>query len=102
MDFKEFQDKSSELIKKIDAKYSGKHDIETTIIHLIEELGEVAQQLYNQKIGRDKLDKENLAEEIADCMILLSKLASNFDIDLAKSIEDTFQKLKKRYNIANL
>jgi len=99
MDLKDFQKQSGELIEKIDAKHSGIHDADTTIIHILEELGEIARQLYNQKIGRDKLDKENLAEEISDCMILLSQLARNFDIDIEKSVENKLQKLKERFNV---
>ena len=97
MDLKEFQKQSNELIEKIDAKHAGKHDTDTTIVHILEEMSEIARQLYNKKIGRNKLDKENLSEEIADCMILLSRLANNFDIEIEKSVENKFQKLRKRF-----
>ncbi len=99
MELKDFQKQVSELIEKIDVKNSGKHDVDTTIIHIIEELGEVARQLYNQKIGRDELDKENLAEEISDCIILLSHLAHKFDIDIEESIKNKLQKIKERFDV---
>ncbi|MBS3088483.1 hypothetical protein J4402_01755 [Candidatus Pacearchaeota archaeon] len=100
MNIQQLQQQSSELLDKIDSKHPDKkHDAETTFIHLIEELGEVARQLFNEKIGRDKIDKENLSEEIADCTILLSKLSSNYNINLEQAIIDKLTKLKIRFNI---
>jgi len=75
------------------------HNAETTFIHLVEELGEIARQLTNEKIGRDKLNKEKLSEEIADCMIFLSKLSDNYNLDLEKAIENKIKKLKERFNV---
>ena len=96
---KEFQQQAVELIKQIDDKHRGQHDKETTIIHLTEELGEIARQIYNEKIGRDKLDKENMKEEIADCMLLLAQLAHTCDIDIEESIDNKIQELKRRHEL---
>ncbi|MGM5480588.1 MAG: hypothetical protein ACQESC_03955 [Nanobdellota archaeon] len=99
MDLKNFQKQSNELVENIDAKKSICHDIDTTAIHLFEEFGEVARQLFNRKSGREELDKENLAEEISDCMILLSRLACNFDIDIEKSVENKIKNLKEQFDV---
>jgi len=99
MDLHEFQKKSVELLKEIDSKHKGEHDTDTTIVHLLEELGEVSRQLFNQKIGRAELDKENLGEEISDCMILLVQLAHNFDIDVENAVEAKLKKLQERFKI---
>lgn len=99
MEIGEFQKEAIELIKQIDDKHSGRHDIDTTIIHLTEELGEIARQIYNQKIGRDKLDKINLSEEIADCMLLLTQLAHNFDINIEEAIKSKIDILKSRHKL---
>ena len=95
----EMQNKSNEIIDEIDKKMKGVHDSETTIIHLMEELGEISRQIYNQKIGRDNLDRENLAEEIADVSMLLNKLATLHEIDVEKAINDKIKVLKERHNI---
>ena len=95
----EMQNKSNEIIDEIDKKMKGVHDSETTIIHLMEELGEISRQIYNQKIGRDNLDRENLAEEIADVSMLLNKLATLHEIDVDKAINDKIKVLKERHNI---
>tara|TARA_Y100000310_G_scaffold342598_1_gene446482 strand:+ start:3087 stop:3386 length:300 start_codon:yes stop_codon:yes gene_type:complete len=98
MDIKELQKESVEIVEKSDIKYGKKHDTDTTIIHLTEEIGEVAREIFNEKIGRDKLNRENMGEEIADCIILLNKLADNFNIDVEKAIENKINKLKQRFN----
>ena len=38
MELKELQKLTAEIIQKVDQQYQGKHDAETTIIHLLEEL----------------------------------------------------------------
>lgn len=95
----EMQKKSSEIIDTIDRKMTGVHDNDTTIIHLMEELGEISRQIYNQKIGRDKLDKDNLAEEIADVSMLLNKLATLNGIDVETAINNKINLLKTRHNL---
>jgi NTP pyrophosphatase (non-canonical NTP hydrolase) len=100
MNTQQLQQQSSELLDKIDSRRPDKmHNAETTFIHLVEELGEIARQLTNEKIGRDKLNKEKLSEEIADCMIFLSKLSDNYNLDLEKAIENKIKKLKERFNV---
>ncbi len=88
-----------EIIDKIDARYQSKHDIDLTLIHLTEEFGEIARERYNEKMGRDKLNKQNLEEEIADCFMLLVKLADNYNINLEKAIINKIDKLKIRHQL---
>lgn len=95
----EMQKKSVEIIDIIDKKMKGVHDNDTTTIHLMEELGEISRQIYNQKIGRDKLDKTNLAEEIADVTMLLNKLAELNGIDVENAVDNKINVLKKRHNL---
>lgn len=96
---KEFQERINKIIDEIDSKMSGVHDSDTTIIHLMEELGEISRQLYNKKIGRDKLNNENLAEEIADVIMLLNKLATIYNIDVETALNNKIKLLKKRHNL---
>lgn len=96
---KEQQEKINILIEEIDKKMKGKHDSDTTIIHLMEEIGEIARQLYNIKIGRDNLIIDNLKEEVADCIMLLNRLATLYDIDVEEAIDKKIINLKKRHNL---
>ena len=88
------------LVDAIDSKQKGKHDIDTTLVHLVEEFGEIAREIYNEKIGRDKMDIENLKGEFADVYILLAKLASNFKIDLEEAINKKVKVLKERHSLS--
>ncbi len=99
MELKEFQKRAVKIVDDIDSKQKGKHDIDTTLAHLVEEFGEIAREIYNEKIGRDKTNLENLKGEFADVYILLAKLASNFDIDLEEAINGKIEILKKRHNL---
>ncbi len=99
MDLDEFQNKSVGIVKLINGKYNFSHDADATVLHLLEELGEIARELYNQKSGRDKLNKENLEGEFADVFILLAYLASQFDVNVKKAIENKIEILKKRHKL---
>jgi NTP pyrophosphatase (non-canonical NTP hydrolase) len=96
MKIREMQEKAVDLIRRIDEKNKGDHGNEAIFAHTIEELGEIARELYNQKSGRAKLDKENLGGEIADVFLLLAQLAKNFDIDIHESIEKKIRELEER------
>lgn len=97
MDLKELQNLAVEIVNLIDSKRKGRHDSDTTIMHIYEELGEVSRQLYGEKIGRSQIDRENLAEEISDCLILLLHLSKLHNLDVEKEIKNKIEKLKQRH-----
>ncbi|MBI2143968.1 MazG-like family protein [Candidatus Woesearchaeota archaeon] len=84
MNLDELQRKAIGLIEEFDKSRGIRHDPATTMIHLVEEFGEVARELYNEKSGRDKLDRKNLAGEIADIYLPCNKLAKSEAIRQAK------------------
>ncbi len=62
-------------------------------IHLMltEEVGEIAaelKRLWSQNY--DEFDRKRLADEISDAFVLLSALASEFEVDLESAIESKF------------
>lgn len=62
-------------------------------ILLNEEIGEIARELKKTwSPNYSKFNKENLQEEIADSFVLLSAIASEFDINVEKAIEEKFFK----------
>jgi len=65
---------------------------------LNEEIGEIAGQLKRTwSPNYAAFDKNSLAEEIADCMVLLLALAERFDIDAVQGIENkSFRKDSQR------
>ncbi len=99
MEIKELQEKAEEIINKIDNKLEFRHNNKNIIIHLTEEFGEISRQILNPELKRQEIDIENLKEEIADIMLLLSKLANNNNIDIEKSITSKIKKLKQRHDL---
>ncbi len=99
MNISELQKETKNLISKIDAQYPGKHDADTTLVHLLEELGELSAQIYNHKIGRKKVSRELLESGFSDCVVLLLQLATNFDVDVESAITKKIKKIKKRFKV---
>ena len=97
MELRELQKAATELIEEFDAIYKTKHDSSTTMLHLVEEFGELARELYNEKSGRGQLKKEHVAEEIADIYLLLAQLAKCYDIEVGKAVETKISELKERH-----
>jgi NTP pyrophosphatase (non-canonical NTP hydrolase) len=99
MHINELQKITKNLTAKIDEQYSGQHDADTTLAHLLEEFGELSAQIYNQKIGREKVDRELLESGFSDCIVLLLQLATNYDVDVELAIEEKIKKVKKRFKL---
>ena len=58
---------------------------------LTEEIGEISSELKRLwSKNYDEFNADRLSEEIADAFVLLSALASKFDIDLAQAVESKF------------
>lgn len=99
MEIKDLQKEAKILISKIDKQYPGKHDADTTLAHLLEELGELSAQIYNKKIGREKINRELLESGFSDCIMLLLHLANNYNVDVESAIKKKTIKIKKRFKI---
>jgi len=99
MDIKEIQRKVIEVGKKRQEIKNYKITEELCLIHLMEEVGELAGQLYNKKARREKFNKENLKEEVCDVilesMILADLLNINLSEELNKKINELNQRLEK-------
>ena len=97
MNLDELQKASAELIGEFDALLNGKHDTDTTLIHLVEELGEIAREIYNEKSGRGKFDKKNFEGEIADMYLLLAQLATTKGVSVESAVAEKIEGLKARH-----
>ncbi len=96
MEIKQLQNKICEAIKQRLAKSNIEPSIDLTLIHLIEELGELYRQRANEKMKRGSIDKENLGQEIADCIFLLMNLAFQYNLDLEKCLTNKLEDLRSR------
>ncbi|MBI2076567.1 MAG: hypothetical protein HYT72_04945 [Candidatus Aenigmarchaeota archaeon] len=99
MKLNEFQRLSTETIEKIDKKTNRNHDVDLTVVHLMEELGEIARIIYNEKTGRAPVAKDAIGGEFADSMMLLAHLASKFGVNLEDCAGKKMEELKKRFEL---
>ncbi len=99
MEIQELQKKSEDIVNLIDKKLKVNHNDELVLMHLTEELDEIAREILNPKFNRDKKNTENIKDEIADIFLLTSKLADNNNIDIEEAVNNKIIKLKQRHNL---
>ncbi|MBT4153735.1 MAG: hypothetical protein HOE53_03740 [Candidatus Magasanikbacteria bacterium] len=69
---------------------------EDAFIHLQEEIGEIARQLFNESIGSEKYSEQNLHEEIIDALFDILILARLSGVDVEAQITEKLQLLGER------
>jgi NTP pyrophosphatase (non-canonical NTP hydrolase) len=99
METSQLQNEANNIIEIIDKKLNVNHNEENTIIHLLEELGEVARQVTNKNIRKIARDEKNLEEEIADVQLFIMRLATINNVDIENAIMSKIKKLKERHNL---
>ena len=90
---------SNEIIDKLDAKLNVKHDTNNTVIHLMEETGEIFKELGRPAFRHQGLNKEELGDEISDVMMFLMRLAELYNIDMNEAFKRKAERLRKRWDL---
>ena len=96
MEINELQERAVEAVKQRLTKLGVDYNEELGMLHLIEEVGELARQIVNKKLKRKEIDTNNVGEEIADCMILLMSLGDYYNLNLDKFILDKIEDIKNK------
>lgn len=97
MDINDFQKdiiKAFDKMKKVPGRKE--HTKQSAMIHLTEEIGEIARQITSEYHRPKKFDKENLGEEIADAMMFLVLIANMYQIDLSQKMKKSAQKVSDK------
>ena len=95
MELKELQEKVDRWIKEYGVSYFNEL---TNMTILTEEVGELA-RVMARKYGEQSFkpgEKENLADEMADVLWVLTCLANQTGVDLTKAMEENFAKKTSR------
>lgn len=95
MELKELQEKVDRWIKEYGVRYFNEL---TNMTILTEEVGELA-RIMARKYGEQSFkpgEKENLADEMADVLWVLTCLANQTGVDLTKAMEENFAKKTSR------
>ena len=99
MEIEELQKQIDEIVNKSDKFYGGKHDANSTFIHLIEEVGEIADVINEPNIRGRELNVTKLGKEISDSILFLVKLASIHNINLEEVIKNKIDELNERHSL---
>ena len=86
MEVKEFQRQIADYVSKWDRKRNAKPSEEDVFIHLVEEIGELAQQYVNKHSRKDRYSKEELENAICDILMQTVKLANMTRIDVEEAV----------------
>lgn len=95
MEIQELQQRVDRWIKEYGVRYFNEL---TNMAILTEEVGELA-RVIARKYGEQSFkagEKDNLADEMADVLWVLTCLANQTGVDLSKAIEDNFAKKTTR------
>lgn len=95
MEIKELQERVDNWIKEYGVRYFNEL---TNMAILTEEVGELA-RVMARKYGEQSFkagEKDNLADEMADVLWVLTCLANQTGVDLTQAIEDNFSKKTSR------
>ena len=95
MEIKELQEKVDQWIKEYGIRYFSEL---TNMAILTEEVGELARVMARKYVEQSFKagEKDNLADEMADVLWVLTCLANQTGVDLTQAIEDNFAKKTTR------
>jgi|WetSurMetagenome_2_1015567.scaffolds.fasta_scaffold27569_4 NTP pyrophosphatase (non-canonical NTP hydrolase) len=95
-DINEIQNKIWEFSEKRQKIKGYERDLEICTIHLMEEMGELASQVFNKRARKEKFDEKNLKEEVCDVILESFIIAKILNMDLAKELNTKIEELNKR------
>lgn len=101
MELKELQEDVDTWIKRYGVRYFNEL---TNMAILTEEVGELARGMA-RKYGEQSFkegEKENIVEEIADVLWVLTAIANQTGVDMEQAIKNSFDKKTKRDNTRHL
>lgn len=92
---KSAQEQIKNIFDEIHKKKGLKPDPYYSFVRIVEEIGEVARQIFSEKIRPEKYDGENLKEEIVDVIIELLYYSSLHGIEVEKKIFEKLEKIRQ-------
>src|SRR3989344_7001270 len=100
MEIKELQDKAWKIIESYNKKHNMQHRKDTMFYHLVEEIGELSRQFYNEQDNwRENFNKENFDEELIDILFFILIIAKDYNVNIEETFNEKIQKLKQKFNL---
>lgn len=97
MEIKEISKRIHDFQKGRFPKYGSELTSELIFTHLVEEIGEIARQIFNKKSKMREFSESNLKEEITQAILDLLVLAELNNIDLDNAIENKIKDMEARW-----
>ena len=101
MDIKDISKRIHDFQKSRFPKYGSELTSELIFTHLVEEVGEIARQIFSKGSKMRDFDEANLKEEITQAILDLLVLAELNNIELDQAIEDKIKDMESRWKSAN-
>jgi NTP pyrophosphatase (non-canonical NTP hydrolase) len=99
MEMNEFKKQVLKAFSEMDKMPNRKeHTKQSAVIHLVEEVGEIARQVTSEYHRPEKFDKENLGTELADVMMFIVLLSKLYDVDISKEMENSIKRVEEKIN----
>jgi len=96
MEIEEIQRKVLEFEKRWETAKNIKFDTDLTMLHLSEELGELAQQLFYKKAKPEKFNEEKVKEELCDVVLVALCMADKLKMNLSEELNKKLDELSRR------
>ncbi len=96
MKIEEIQKRVLEFEKKWENAKNVKFDAELTMLHLTEEVGELAQQLFYKEAKQERFNEERVKEELCDVVLVTLCLADKLKMNLPEELNKKIEQLNKR------
>lgn len=97
MDINEIQARAVGGSDKIcEARNINPPDADSTLLHLMEEVGELSREIINERLRRKEFSLQKLSEELSDCVIMLMLLASKYDFNLEDVLLNKIYKMRDK------
>ena len=75
------------------------HTKQSALIHLVEEIGEIARQVTSEYHRPEKFDRKNLASELADTLMFIVVLADLYEIDLSSEMTASIKRVRHKIDM---
>jgi len=100
MNIKEMQKRAAIIIEEHNKNHNLQHNKDTVFHHLVEEVGELAREIHNEKNPwRAEFNKDKLAEELIDTLFQILTLADDYNINIEEAFNKKIAKLRERYQL---
>ncbi|MBW2966843.1 hypothetical protein KY342_07100 [Candidatus Woesearchaeota archaeon] len=97
MDITKFQQEIMRVFSEMDKMPNRRaHTKQSAVVHLVEEVGEVARHITNEYHRPERFNTKELGTELADTLMFIVLLAKMYNIDLSKEMQESISRVERK------